>query len=75
MGLRVSKDMIHKSPTELAGWFRTTWLLYLDCIVKERRAEFLDELVTLHCRRFPPDETGRTHVKMVRLEVQAIKIS
>jgi trans-aconitate methyltransferase len=48
-------------------------LPYLECIQESRRAEFVEELVSLYCRRFPPDEIGRTHVKMVRLEVQARK--
>lgn len=71
----VPKDMIHSSPTELAGWFRTTWLPYLECIEEERRTEFVDDVVTRYCRKFPPDEIGRTHVRMVRLEVQASKAS
>ena len=69
----VAKDMVHKGKTELAGWVRTTWMPYTQRIPEEDRKEFVGEAVESYIAAYLPDETGKTHVKMVRLEVEAVR--
>jgi trans-aconitate methyltransferase len=70
----VEKDMIHDSPEGLAGWFRTTWLPYTQQLPEELRTRFVNELVSQYLEDNPMDESGRTHVHMIRLEVEAVKV-
>jgi trans-aconitate methyltransferase len=68
----VPKDMRHDGPDQLKGWMRTTWFPYTDRIPVARREPFGDEAVEKYLRVLPVDEQGRTHMKMVRLEVEAV---
>lgn len=70
----VAKDMVHDSVTALMGWIRTTWLPYTQQVAPERRELFVYELVTAYIEQYPVDALGRTHVSMMRLEVEAIKV-
>ncbi len=67
----VPKDMRHDGPEGLAGWLRTTWFPYTDRLPVEAREEFLEELVAAYLAEYPLDSEGKTHVEMVRLEVEA----
>jgi len=69
----VPKDMTHAGPAGLAAWIRTTWLPYLERIPSERRAEFVDALVSRYLEGHPLDTEGRAHVAMVRLEAEFIR--
>jgi len=53
------------------GWLRTTWFPYTDRLPVELRDAFLAEVVETYTMANPFDALGRTHVKMVRLEVEA----
>lgn len=66
------KDMQHDGRNGLKGWLRTTWFPYTDCLPAELREVFLDEVVEAYAAEHPLDREGRTHVDMVRLEVEAI---
>ncbi|MBN2403817.1 MAG: methyltransferase domain-containing protein [Spirochaetes bacterium] len=68
----IPKDMNQKGRNGLAGWIRTTWLPYTDRIPMESRADFIDEIIDLYSKSFPADNAGFFHVKMIRLEVEAI---
>ena len=68
-----TKDMMHKGKDDLAGWVRTTWMPYTQRIPEQDREEFIREAVETYVKNYPPDETGATHVGMVRLEVEAVK--
>lgn len=70
----VHKDMCHDSPEQLAGWMRSTWLPYLQCVPKAERAAFVASVVDAYLRAVPADAAGHTHVDMVRLEVTAEKL-
>ncbi len=70
----VPKDMVHDGPEGLAGWMRTTWMPVLARVPAERRAEFIRAVVDRYLRIRPLDERGRTHVPMVRLEVEAVAV-
>jgi len=65
------KDMQHQGKAGLLGWLRTTWLPYTDRLPVELRNDFLTELLESYTAAHPVDPLGNTHVKMVRLEVEA----
>jgi trans-aconitate 2-methyltransferase len=67
----VPKDMQHNGKDGLKGWLRTTWFPYTDCVPGELRESFLDEVVETYTKEHPVDNEDNTHVKMVRLEVEA----
>jgi trans-aconitate 2-methyltransferase len=70
----IPKDMQQKGKEGLAGWIRTTWLPYLERIPEENEKEnFITEIVDRYIEKFPVDEQGIVHVKMVRLQVEASK--
>ncbi|MDR3574501.1 MAG: methyltransferase domain-containing protein [Anaerolineaceae bacterium] len=70
----IPKDMVHAGRTGLLGWLRTTWLPYTQRVPQDKRESFLDQLVDNYLLSHPMDERGQAHVKMVRLEVEAVKI-
>jgi trans-aconitate methyltransferase len=69
----IPKDMAQTGAEGLAGWVRTTWLPYTGRIPEKLREAFIREIVTRYLARFPLDATGKAHVSMVRLEVEAKK--
>jgi trans-aconitate 2-methyltransferase len=69
----VEKDMTHVGQDGLAGWLRTTWFPYTRCVPDLRREDFITECVRAYLERAPLDNQGRSHVKMVRLEVEAFQ--
>jgi len=64
----IPKDM---RPDGLKGWLRSTWFPYTDRLPPHLRESFLSEIVSRYLERRPVDSAGRTHVEMVRLEVEA----
>jgi len=69
----IDKDMSHDSSAGLAGWIRTTWMPYTQRLPDPIREDFIAELVSRYLHDHPPDSSGHTHVRMVRLEVEATK--
>jgi trans-aconitate 2-methyltransferase len=67
----IPKDMEHEGLDGLMGWLRTTWFPYTDCVPVELREVFLRELLQIYMATHPIDAHGNTHVRMVRLEVEA----
>ncbi len=65
------KDMIHDGPEALGGWIRTTWLPILGKLPERDRAAFIGAVVGRYLRAHPPDGQGRTHVAIMRLDVEA----
>lgn len=70
----VPKDMVHDCVDDLKGWIRTTWFPYTHRVPVDRREAFIDELLDMYIAQHPLDIHGRTHVRMIRLEVEAVKI-
>jgi trans-aconitate 2-methyltransferase len=68
----IPKDMTHQGASELEGWIRTTWLPYTERVPEELRGQFVRQLAASYLARHPLDGTGRAHVAMVRLEVEAV---
>lgn len=71
----ISKVMVQVGKKGLKGWIRTTWLPYTQRLPEELRENFIDELATTYIKQHPLDTDGKVHVNMVRLEVEAQKIS
>ncbi len=69
----VPKDMPHPGAEGLAAWIRTTWFPFTDRVPDSAREEMIREVVETYLDRFPLDAAGDAHVKMVRLEVEALK--
>lgn len=69
----IPKDMTHEKRSALAGWIRTTWLPYTERIPEHQRETFNNAIVNRYFLKYPPNSDGIIHVKMVRLEVEAIK--
>jgi trans-aconitate 2-methyltransferase len=67
----VPKDMQHRGVDGLLGWLRTTWFPYTHRLPVELRDSFLSEVVEAYLAVHPIDLHGNSHVKMVRLEVEA----
>lgn len=69
----VPKDMTHQGKEGLAGWIRTTWMPFYKRIPQNQQDNFIEQVVNLYLERIPLDLEGLTHVRMVRLEVEAYK--
>lgn len=69
----VPKDMTHSGKEGLAGWIRTTWMPFTQSIPGHERDNFIADFVERYLERFPLDDNGLAHVRMVRLEVNALK--
>ncbi len=67
----IPKDMQHQGVEGLMGWLRTTWFPYTDRLPVELRDGFLAEVVAAYTKVHPLDALGNTHVRMIRLEVEA----
>lgn len=67
----ISKDGIYKDEAAFRGWLQTTWLPYLERIPEILRNSFADEIIQKYLITNPTDESGRIHLKMSRLEVEA----
>lgn len=70
----IPKDMIHQGRTGFSSWIRTTWLPYTQRLPESRREDFIGELVDAYTLEFPEDDRGFIHVRMIRLEVEALKL-
>ncbi len=69
----IDKDMIHDGRDGLTGWLRTTWLPYTQRLPESQRDGFIDSLAVNYLERVPLDAQGKSHVDMVRLQVDARK--
>ncbi|MEO0377003.1 MAG: methyltransferase domain-containing protein [Cyanobacteria bacterium P01_A01_bin.17] len=69
----IPKDMTHNGSTELAGWIRTTWFPYINQVPEAMRDRLVAVVLEQYLQTHPPLNDGFTHVKMIRLEVEARK--
>ncbi|MCU0782740.1 MAG: methyltransferase domain-containing protein [Verrucomicrobia bacterium] len=68
------KDVTYNSTMGFAAWLRTTWLPYTQRVPEALREEFIAAIAARYVAKHPPDESGNIHVRMVRLEIDAVKI-
>lgn len=71
----VPKDMTHQDREGLASWIRTTWMPFTKSVPEDKREDFVSQFVDLYLAKYPLDSQGLAHVSMVRLEVDACKVS
>jgi trans-aconitate 2-methyltransferase len=57
---------------KLSAWIRTTWLPYPQRVPEGLREEFINEIVDKYIEKYPLDNYDFIHVKMMRLEVEAV---
>jgi trans-aconitate methyltransferase len=67
----VPKDMTHQGKEGLTGWIRTTWMPFNQRIPQHQQETFIEQVVNSYLAKIPLDSDGLTHVRMVRLEVEA----
>jgi trans-aconitate 2-methyltransferase len=68
------KDATYEGTKGFATWLRTTWIPYAQRVPENLREEFIAAVTARYVTRHPPDADGKIHVKMVRLEIDAIKV-
>jgi trans-aconitate methyltransferase len=75
LGVRLAdKDMIFETRENFTGWFRTTWLPYTQRVPEALREEFIAAVVGRYLAKHPADRAERVRVRMVRLEIEAIRL-
>jgi trans-aconitate methyltransferase len=67
------KDMVYERREDFEAWIRTTWLPYIERVPDEERESFISALAASYLDNVPPGTDGRIHVRMARLEVEAVK--
>ncbi|HEY9174683.1 MAG TPA: methyltransferase domain-containing protein [Verrucomicrobiae bacterium] len=68
------KDTGFADHAALAGWLRTTWLPYTQRVPEPQREDFIAAVVERYVAKHPPDAAGQIRVRMVRLEINALKL-
>jgi trans-aconitate 2-methyltransferase len=69
------KDATYPGAKGFAAWLRTTWIPYVQRVPEHLREEFIAAVTRRYIAKHPPDAENKIHVKMVRLEIDAIKSS
>ena len=69
----IPKDMVQVDRAAFEGWVRTTWLPYTQRVPENKRKGFLAQFADSYIASNGADPEGAVHVKMVRLEVEALK--
>jgi trans-aconitate 2-methyltransferase len=70
----VPKDATYAGAEGFAIWLRTTWIPYVQRVPENLREEFIAAVTARYLAKHPLDKSGRVHVRMVRLEIDATKI-
>jgi trans-aconitate methyltransferase len=68
------KDATYEGADGFATWLRTTWIPYVQRVPEILREEFIAAVTQRYLAKHPPDADGKVHVKMVRLEIDAVKL-
>jgi trans-aconitate methyltransferase len=68
------KDAVYQGRDRFAAWFRTTWLPYTQRVPENLRDDFVAAVTDRYLAKHPPDVGGRVRVRMVRLEIDAVKV-
>jgi trans-aconitate 2-methyltransferase len=66
------RDMTHAGRPAFLGWLRTTWFTYVDRVPPELAGDFVDEIADVYEAAHSPDEDDVYHVRLVRLQVEAV---
>jgi trans-aconitate methyltransferase len=76
IGIRlVPKNAVYTGRDSFAAWLRTTWLPYTQRVPENLREEFIAAVADRYLAEHPPDADGKVHVKMMRLEIEAERVT
>jgi trans-aconitate 2-methyltransferase len=67
------KDATYPGRVGFATWLRTTWLPYTQRVPEDFREQFIAAVVERYVAKHPVDAKDLVHVRMVRLEIDAIR--
>jgi trans-aconitate methyltransferase len=67
------KDATYAGAEGFATWLRTTWIPYVQRVPETVREEFIAAVTARYVVKHPPDTAGKVNVRMVRLEIDAVK--
>ena len=67
------KDATYAGAKGFATWLRTTWLPFVQRVPENLREEFIAAVTARYLAKHPADKSGQVHVRMVRLEIDAVK--
>lgn len=68
------KDALYPGPDGFATWLRTTWLPFVQRVPETLREEFIAAVTQRYLAKHTSDAEGNVHVRMVRLEIEAVKL-
>lgn len=68
------KDATYEGRDGFCTWLRTTWLPYTQRVPENLRDEFIAAVAERYLAKHPVDAEGLVHVRMVRLEIDAIRL-
>jgi trans-aconitate 2-methyltransferase len=68
------KDAAYFGAEGFATWLRTTWIPYVQRVPENLREEFIAAVTQRYVAKHPPDAENKVHVRMVRLEIDAVKL-
>ena len=68
------RDATYAGAEGFATWLRTTWLPFVQRVPEGLREEFIAAVTRRYLARHPLDRAGNVLVRMVRLEIEAVKI-
>ena len=68
------KHALYPGADGFATWLRTTWIPYVQRVPEKVREDFISAVTQRYVAKHPPDKSGQVHVRMVRLEIDAVKI-
>ena len=67
------KDVAYDGTENFATWLRTTWLPFTQRVPENGREEFIAAVTQRYVAKHPADANNQIHVRMVRLEIDAVK--
>jgi trans-aconitate methyltransferase len=68
------KDAPYAGAEGFAAWLRVTWIPYVQRVPEDLREEFITAVTQRFLAQHPLDADGNVHVRMVRLEIDAVKV-
>ena len=68
------KDVTYDGAESFATWLRTTWIPFVQRVPENLREEFIAAVTARYLAKHPPDVKNKIRVRMVRLEIEAVKI-
>src|SRR5471032_3301890 len=67
-----AKDAAYDGANGFAAWLRTAWIPYVQRVPENLREEFIAAVTARYLAKHPPGKSRKVHVRMVRLEIDAV---